>query len=76
MPTTAERLAALEQMTTEIHMAVVGDGSRQSSLRERIAALESSNDWRHRAIYSVFPSLFVSLLAHFGIPAHGIGGQQ
>lgn len=67
MPTTNERLSAMEAKLDEIHLAVVGNGSRHSSMRERVAALESSNGWRHRAIYSVFPSLVVALLTHLGV---------
>ena len=73
MPTTtAERLAALETLVSEIHQATVGDGSKGSSLRERVTALETSNDWRHRAVYSIVPSLLVSLAAHLGVPVGGL----
>lgn len=72
--TTAERLAALEArmasnttLLAEVHAAVIGDGSKQSSLRERLSAVEAQNDWRHRTVYSVFPSILVAVLAHLGI---------
>jgi hypothetical protein len=47
LPTTADRLAALEQrvaantaLLEEIRDGLFGDGSKQSSLRERVTALE------------------------------------
>lgn len=73
--TTAERLASLERLTAEIHLAVVGDGSAGSSLRERVSALETSNGWRQRALYSVLPSIATAALAQFGLhlPHTGAG---
>jgi hypothetical protein len=78
MATTIDRLSALEQqvtansvLLTEIHAAVIGNGAKGSSLRERVAALETSNDFRHKAVYAVFPSLLVSVLSHLGWPVHG-----
>lgn len=77
MPTTADRLLSLEQriehntaLIAEIHTAVVGDGSRQSSLRERVSVLEVSNDFRHRAVYSILPSIVMALLAQLGLHLH------
>jgi hypothetical protein len=67
MATTAERLAALETMVAEIHGAVVGNGSKGSTVRERLSSLETQTDWRHRTVYSIVPSLLVAALSHLGI---------
>lgn len=81
--TTAERLAALELRVAEnsallqdIHLAVVGNGSKGSSLRERVSSLESSNNWQHRALYSVFPAMFTALLAQLGLHVSHPGGPS
>ena len=77
-----ERLARIEArhaanaaLIGEIHREVVGSGDKGSTVRERLSALETSNDWRHRAMYSVFPSLLVGLLAHLGLPVPVPGSQ-
>jgi hypothetical protein len=63
MTSTLERLAALERriehnsaILSEIHAAVVGDGSKHSSLRERVTALEVAHthetSWKYRGVSS------------------------
>ena len=80
-PSTSQRLVQLEReiarnsaLIAEIHTAVVGDGSKGSSLRERTASLEAGNDWRHKALYSVFPSVVTALLAQLGFHLPHSGG--
>jgi len=77
MPTTADRLLAVERqlanntvLLQEMHVALCGDGSKQSSLRERVAMLETSNDFRHRAVYSILPAIVTALLAQLGLHIH------
>lgn len=72
MPATAERLAALETMVGEIHSAVVGDGSKDSSMRERVATLEAQQDWKHRAVAIGAHTLWTAAVAAV---AHTLGIQ-
>jgi hypothetical protein len=67
MTTTADRLARLEAMVSEIHVAVIGDGSAGSSLRERVQALETSHQretgWRYRTVNSAAVAVVASALS-------------
>lgn len=74
MPTTGERLSAIETMVGEIHTAVIGNGSAGSSLRERTAALE---EWRrnqdglkHRGVRAASQAILTAAVA---IIVHTLG---
>ncbi len=67
MPSTTERLAAIETLLGEVHLACVGDGSPGSSLRERTTALE---EWRrtegglkHKGIRAGSQAIFTAAVA-------------
>jgi len=70
------RLARLDERTESIYLAVVGDGSKGSSLRERVATLEVQNDFRHKAVFAAVPAVVVWLLNHLGLSMPGIGGSS
>ena len=72
MPTTAERLAALETMVADIHGAVVGDNSKGSSIRERLASLEANQSVRQKLIALGAQALWTAAVAAV---AHSVGLQ-
>lgn len=59
MNTTAERLAALETMVSEIHLAVVGDGRDTLVARCAVSEAEIANlkGWRHKALAGIAQTL-------------------
>jgi hypothetical protein len=75
----AEEFGALKAMVTEIHLAVVGNGSAGSSARERLAKLEAQQSWRHKAIQVGAQTLWtaaVAAVAHsFGVQLPTAGGH-
>lgn len=60
-------LAAIRATLDEVRLAVIGDGSKDSSLRERVSALESGNDWKHRLVATAIPTVLGAVLAHLGV---------
>jgi hypothetical protein len=81
--TTADRLLAIEErlaqieatqasstaVLAEIHVAVVGDGSAGSSLRERVATLETAHlhesSWKYRGVTTAATALVSAAFAYF-----------
>lgn len=68
----AEEFGALKAMVTEIHLAVVGDGSAGSSARERLSKLESQQGWRHKVVQIGAQTLWTAAVAAI---AHSFGIQ-
>lgn len=75
-PKEAKEFGELTKMVEEIHLAVIGNGSAGSSLRERVSTLEAGNDWKHKLIAAAVPTVLGALFSHLGIPLSLSGGTH